>query len=251
VPATAPAPELLASPAVFDRVTLRKVTKVYGRHRALAGVDLTLEAGSVCGLLGPNGAGKSTLVGILSTLLRPTAGEVRYGAASHAEAARHVRGDIGVVAHDSFLYGDLSGRENLRLWGRLYGLVDPERRAGELLERVGLTGAAERIVRSYSRGMQQRLAVARALLHAPRLLLLDEPFTGLDASATATLRALIAEEREAGAIILLVTHDLEVAADLCDHLAILRGGAVACDERRPVPGGYQALRDRYHEVVDG
>jgi heme exporter protein A len=245
-------PALAAAPTpAFDRVQLAKVTKVYGRHRALAGVSLTLEAGSVTGLLGSNGAGKSTIIGILSTLMRPTAGEVRYGAASHAEAARALRGAIGLVAHDSFLYADLNGRENLRLWARLYGVADPDVRAAALLERVGLPGAAGRIVRTYSRGMQQRLAVARALLHGPRLLLLDEPFTGLDASATLTLKALIAEERDAGAIVLLVTHDLEIAGELCDRLALLRGGVVAHEEQCPGGLGYQALKDLYHGVVDG
>jgi heme exporter protein A len=251
VPAHAAAPAPAPAAAAFDQVTLKKVTKVYGRHRALAGVTVTLDAGSVTGLLGPNGAGKSTLVGILSTLMRPTAGEVRYGAFPHAEAARGLRGAIGLVAHDSFLYGDLNGVENLRLWARLYGVVEPEARAAALLDRVGLTAAAGRIVRTYSRGMQQRLAVARALLHGPRLLLLDEPFTGLDTNATATLKALIAEERAAGAIILLVTHDLEIAGELCDHLAIVRGGIIAHDERRPGGLGYQALKDLYHGVVDG
>ena len=244
-------PAVVAAAEPFDRVTLTKVTKVYGRHRALAGVTLTLEAGSVTGLLGPNGAGKSTLVGILSTLMRPTAGAVRYGGRPHDEAARVLRGDIGLVAHDSFLYGDLNARENLVLWGRLYGVLEPARRAEALLERVGLTAAAARVVRTYSRGMQQRLAVARALLHEPRLLLLDEPFTGLDAGATATLEAIITEERDAGTIVLLITHDLEIAGGLCDHLAILRGGVIARDERCAGGLGYPALKDLYHGVVDG
>jgi heme exporter protein A len=237
--------------AAFDRVALTGVTKVYGRQRALAGVTLELHAGTICGLLGQNGAGKSTLLAILATLLRPTSGEVRYGAVPHDRAARGLRGTIGFVAHDSFLYGDLTARENLRLFARLYGLLDPEARGHELIARVGLEAAQDRVVRTYSRGMQQRLALARALLHDPQLLLLDEPFTGLDRSAVEMLKALLLERRAAGAILLLVTHDLEIAAEVCGHLAILRGGKVAHDARLAAPLGYAELKDLYHGVVDG
>ena len=243
----APAPPTGA----FQRVNLDRVTKVYGRQRALAGVTLELEAGAICALLGQNGAGKSTLLGILATLLRPTSGEVRYGAVPHERAAQALRGTIGLVAHDSFLYADLTGRENLRLFARLYGLAAPEARAMELLARVGLEAAQDRVVRTYSRGMQQRLALARALVHDPLLLLLDEPFTGLDRSAVEMLKELLVERRAAGAILLLVTHDLEIAAELCGHLAILKGGTVAHDARLTAPLGYAELKDRYHAVVDG
>ena len=244
---TAPAPP----PTAFPRVSLDRVTKVYGRQRALAGVSLELRAGTICGLLGQNGAGKSTLLGILATLLRPTSGEVRYGAVPHARAARDLRGTIGLVAHDSFLYADLTARENLRLFARLYGLAEPEARAAELIARVGLEAAQDRVVRTYSRGMQQRLALARALVHDPPLLLLDEPFTGLDRAAVEMLKELLVERRAAGAILLLVTHDLEIAAELCGHLAILKGGKVADDARLAAPLGYAELKDRYHAVVDG
>jgi heme exporter protein A len=243
----APTPEA----APFDRVSLDRVTKVYGRQRALAGVTLELEAGTICGLLGQNGAGKSTLLAILSTLLRPTAGEVRYGTVPHATAAQALRDAVGFVAHDSFLYADLTGRENLRLFARLYGLCDPDGRAAALIARVGLEAAQDRAVRTYSRGMQQRLGLARALVHDPLLLLLDEPFTGLDRSAVEILKALLLERQAAGAILLLVTHDLEIAAELCGHLAILKGGKVAHDARLAAPLGYAELKDRYHAVVDG
>jgi heme exporter protein A len=241
----------LESAAAFTRVTLERVTKVYGRQRALAGVSLELQAGTICGLLGQNGAGKSTLLAILSTLVRPTSGEVRYGAVPHERAAAGLRGAIGLVAHDSFLYADLTGRENLRLFARLYGLADPAARAEELILRVGLQAAQDRVVRTYSRGMQQRLALARALVHDPLLLLLDEPFTGLDRSAVEMLKGLLLARQAAGAILLLVTHDLEIAAELCGHLAILRGGKVAHDARLERPLGYAELKDRYHAVVDG
>jgi len=217
---------------MFDRVTVQSVTKVYGRQRALGGVNLTLEAGRLCVLLGPNGAGKSTLLAILSTLTRPTAGEVRFGQTPHREAARTLRGTIGLVAHESFLYGDLSGRENLRFFLGLYGRRD---RAGELLAQVGLEEAADRPVRTYSRGMQQRLALARALAGEPRLLLLDEPFTGLDRSGVAALRGLLCGLRDDGRMLVLVTHDLAAAGELAQHVVVLRRGKVVADELRATP----------------
>jgi heme exporter protein A len=250
-PGATPPPATAGSQPDFDRVTVAKVTKVYGRHRALAGVSLELRAGSICGLLGANGAGKSTLLAILATLLRPTSGTVHYGAFPHATAARALRGALGFVAHDSFLYADLTARENLRLFGRLYGLTDPEGRARELIARVGLAAAQDRVVRTYSRGMQQRLALARAILHQPRLLLLDEPFTGLDRAAVEMLKGLLVEHQAAGTILLLVTHDLEIAAEVCDHYAILKGGKVAHEARYDAPLSYGALKDLYHGVVDG
>ncbi|HJZ88508.1 MAG TPA: heme ABC exporter ATP-binding protein CcmA [Polyangia bacterium] len=217
---------------MFDHVTVEGVTKVYGRQRALGGVSLRLEAGRLCALLGPNGAGKSTLLGILSTLLRPTGGEVRFGSVQHRQAGRTLRGAIGLVAHESFLYGDLTGRENLRFFERLYGGGG---RAQTLLSRVGLDEAADRPVRTYSRGMQQRLALARALCGQPRLLLLDEPFTGLDSSGVAALRTLLAELRDGGVILMLVTHDLAAAAELANHVVVLRRGKVAFDHAQSAP----------------
>jgi heme exporter protein A len=224
----------------FDRVTVRGVTKVFDRQRALAGVDLELRAGRMCALLGPNGAGKSTLLGILSTLTRPTSGEVRYGELTHDVAARKLRGAIGLVAHESFLYADLTARENLRFWEGLYGVRG---RAQGLLARVGLEHAADRPVRTYSRGMQQRLALARALVSDPRLVLLDEPFTGLDKSGVEALREILRELRASGAILLLVTHDFQAAAGLCDQVIILRRGKVALDEARGDP--YRDLSEVY------
>jgi heme exporter protein A len=230
----------------FDRVRVEGVTKVFGRQRALGGVSLTLEAGRLCAVLGPNGAGKSTLLSIVSTLARPTAGDVHYGATPHHEAAQTLRGAVGLVAHDSFLYGDLSGRENLLFFERLYGRRD---RAEALLVRVGLQEAADRPVRTYSRGMQQRLALARALVGEPSLLLLDEPFSGLDRSGVEALRALLVELRAAGTILVLVTHDFGAAAGLCDHVVVLRRGRLVLDERSDQP--FAALDELYEEVGRG
>ncbi|MFI5288959.1 MAG: ABC transporter ATP-binding protein [Polyangia bacterium] len=223
------------------------MSRVYGHKRALSDVDLTLRAGEATALLGPNGAGKTTLVGILSTLIAPSRGEVRFGDGELEEA--EVRRAIGVIAHDSFCYGDLTGRENVEFFARLYGVDRPRARAGALLERVGLSDeAADRAARTYSRGMMQRLAVARALVHQPRLLLADEPFTGLDRAGVERLGALLAEERARGALLLIVTHDFEAVAGLVDRVVVLARGKLALDEPVPNRSGAE-LADVYRRAA--
>jgi heme exporter protein A len=230
-------------------VEARGLTKVYGRQRALAGVDLTLKRGEAVALLGPNGAGKSTLVGILSTLLPPSAGEVRFDG-RRAGDDDALRGAIGVIAHESLCYGDLTGRENLVFFARLYGVRDARGRADTLLARVGLDGeAAGRPARTYSRGMLQRLSVARALVHTPELLLCDEPFTGLDRAGVALLGALLAEERARGAILVVVTHDFDAVAALVDRVVVLARGRITRDEPAPAARTTAALADLYRSAV--
>ncbi|MCA9673457.1 MAG: ABC transporter ATP-binding protein [Kofleriaceae bacterium] len=242
-----------------DRVTVSRVGKRYGHHRALHGVELELETGSVCALLGPNGAGKTTLLGILSTLVRASSGEVGY---HHAGKPRdlddELRRDIGVLAHASMCYGELDAIENLRFFARLYDLADADARVTQLLDEVGLDDRARtRPARTYSRGMVQRLALARALLARPSLLLLDEPFTGLDRGGAIGLGRRLAEVKETGAIVLVVTHDLEAIAGITDHVVILRRGQVAFTDSRPEArrrrdGGYSydELKDLYHRHAD-
>jgi heme exporter protein A len=240
-----------ATPA-FDRVEARGVSKVYGRQRALGGpsggVDLVLRAGEVTALLGPNGAGKSTLVGILATVISPSSGGVLYGGREPDDA---LRGAIGVIAHESLCYGDLSGRENLQFFARLYGLPDARRAADELLERVGLSEAARRPARTYSRGMLQRLSVARALVHKPMLLVADEPFTGLDRAGVELLASLIAEERARGAVIVVVSHDFEAVGQLVDRVVVLQRGKIAHDGPAPAARSSAALADLYRAAMAG
>jgi heme exporter protein A len=237
----------------FDTVDARGLTKVYGRQRALAGVDLKLRAGEATALLGPNGAGKSTLVGILSTMVSPTAGSVRYGGADATSESQRddeeLRGAIGVIAHESHCYGDLSGHENLVFFARLYGVPEAHATADKLLLRVGLREAANRPARTYSRGMLQRLAVARALVHKPRLLLADEPFTGLDRAGVALLAELLAEERARGCIMVVVTHDFDAVAPLIDRVVVLARGRVAHDAPAPAARSTAALADVYRTAV--
>jgi heme exporter protein A len=228
----------------LDRVRVAKVVKRFGSERALAGVTLELRAGSMCALLGHNGAGKTTLVGIVSTLVRQTSGLVDYESGGKRVAGADVRREIGLLAHSSLCYGELTAIENLELFAGLYD-VDAGQ-IGKLLDRVGLdVHARTRVARTYSRGMLQRLALARALLTKPSLLLLDEPFTGLDRDGALALGDQLGELRAAGAIVVVVTHDLEAIAGRTDHVAILRRGALVFEER----GGtysYEQLKDLYH-----
>jgi ABC-type multidrug transport system ATPase subunit len=229
----------------FDRVDVVDVTRRFGRRKALARVSLNAGRGDVIGLLGPNGAGKSTLLGVLSTLLRPTSGDVRYG--THVPASTSgeaIRARIGLLGHDLFLYGDLSARENLTFFGRLHGLTDVAHRVDAALAAAGLTDRAGDLVRSFSRGLRQRLALERALLHDPRLVLLDEPFTGLDDESSVRLGARLGTLRERGAIVLMATHEIERAEPLVDAAVCLRDGRL-----RALGPGAGTLRDRYRAAL--
>lgn len=226
----------------FDRVVVDEVSRHFGRRRALSRVSFTCEAGRIAGLLGPNGAGKSTLLSILATLAAPSSGEVRYGSLTAREAGPAIRARLGSLGHDLYLYPELTARENLRFFARLYR-VDGAR-VDEALEAAGLADRADDLVSGFSRGMRQRLALERALLHRPRLVLLDEPFTGLDDRATSALVARLRAIRAAGAIVVLTTHDLDVIEGLLDLAVVLRDGRlVACEA--PAPG----LRERYRRQI--
>jgi heme exporter protein A len=190
-------------------------------------------------VLGPNGAGKSTLLSIAATLLAPTAGEVHYGDHTARAAGGALRGRVGVLGHDLYVYPELTASENLMFFGRLYGLTDLDARVAAALERSGLERRDDPVGR-YSRGMRQRLALERALLHDPRLVLFDEPFTGLDDVATGALRARLGHLRDAGCIVLLTTHDLETIEGLVDRAVVLHRASLTV-----LPAGTGSLRERY------
>jgi len=208
-------------------IVAQGLRREFGGIPVLAGVDLTVEAGELVVLLGANGAGKSTLLRMFATLLRPSGGTLLlFGedASRHPPAARRRLGHVG---HEGACYPDLSGQENLEFYAELHGVPDPATRIEELLHWAGLVDAARRPVRVYSRGMGQRLALARALLHGPELLLLDEPFSGLDPAGAARLEVLLAELRQSGHAIVVSTHDLERVAAIATRVAILHRGRIA------------------------
>jgi len=210
-------------------IETHSLTRYFGPRAALAGIELTVSAGEFVTLVGPNGAGKTTLLRILATLTRPTSGSVRIGGLNPARAGEQVRRKIGFLSHRTLLYDDLTAEQNLRFYARLYGLSDASARIDELLERVGLADRRHDLVRTFSRGMQQRLAVARAVLHRPSILLLDEPYTGLDPHATDALSALLSELAGEGCTILLTTHDLERGLAVGNRVVVLSRGRVAYD----------------------
>jgi heme ABC exporter ATP-binding subunit CcmA len=230
------------------------VSKRFGRTLAVDGVDLEIAQGRATALLGPNGAGKTTLLRLISTLVRPSAGVIRILGTDAARSGAAVRRRIGVLAHESLLYPDLSVNENLLFYARLFGVPDAARRIAELVERMDLGLWANRPVRTLSRGLLQRSALARVLLHQPDVLLLDEPFTGLDIDARSTLCSVLAEAHRQGATLLMSTHDLETAVELCDSAVVLTRGRVAWHgvvgpaERADFAARYREIvhRDTHH-----
>jgi heme ABC exporter ATP-binding subunit CcmA len=229
----------------FRSLTFTDVSRHFGRRRVLNKVSLQCEAGEIVALLGSNGAGKSTLLSIAATLLDPSSGDVRYGDSSAHAAGAELRGRIGVLGHDLSIYPELSAAENLRFFARAYGIVDVDGSVTAALRRAGLDHREDPCGR-FSRGMRQRLALERALLHRPRLVLLDEPFTGLDDAATHALRERLRELREEGCIVLLATHDLETIDGLADRAVLLLGGRLVT-----IPDGAGTLRDRYRRALHG
>jgi len=208
-------------------IQVNGLVKTYGNNRVLRGMDLHVHPGEFVSLVGPNGAGKTTLMRIVATLLKPTSGSVKIGGWLMPDHAEKVRRHIGFVTHKSLLYDDLSAAENLSFFSRLYNLDNREERINRALKTVGLAARQRDPVHSFSRGMTQRLTLARATLHEPDILLLDEPYTGLDQDASLLLDRLLSQESERGRTIFMITHDLTRGLNLCDRIAILSRGKIA------------------------
>ena len=207
-------------------IHLDRVTKRFGASLALQGIDLQVESGKCVGLVGPNGAGKTTLLKVLSTLAAPSSGTVTIAGMDASRAAERIRPLLGVLSHRTFLYGHLTAVENLHFYGRMLGVVRLGERIRDVLETVGLATLGRQLVRTYSRGMQQRLAIARAILHRPRLLLLDEPYNALDRQAVVRVQELLRQLAGEGHTVVISTHDLPRGFELCDEIAIQRRGRI-------------------------
>jgi heme exporter protein A len=222
-------------------IETRALVKAFGLLPVLRKLDLSITRGEFVALLGPNGAGKSTLLRLLAGLSRPTSGVILIGGWELPREAMAVRAQIGMVSHKPLLYENLSARENLQFFARLYNLpgADAERQISDLLARVGLAKRAHDLVRTFSRGMQQRLSIARALLHNPAVLLFDEPYTGLDQDASLVLDGLLRAAHTEGRTIVMSTHQLDRAAALASRVIILSRGGVGYDNRAD---GLDALR---------
>lgn len=205
-------------------VYTRNLTKSFGNFRALKGINLSLEKGQFLTLFGPNGAGKTTLIKILSTLMRPTSGEIKIAGLDPREEGELIRKQIGVISHSTYLYPNLTAYENLKFYGKMYDLPDLHEAIQRVLEEVDLKDRMRDLVRTYSRGMQQRLSIARALLHNPTVMFLDEPYTGLDLRAAQKLRDLLQTVHTPERTLIMTTHNLSQGLEVSDVAGILVKG---------------------------
>lgn len=212
-------------------IEVSSLRKSYGSVDALRGIDLKVETGEFLTLFGPNGAGKTTLLKILSTIIKPTSGKVIIDGLEINEAHQDIRRKIGVISHKTFLYGDLSALENLLFYSRIYNLPNPEERSRELIREVGLEGRENHLVRTFSRGMEQRLSIARALIHEPNIIFLDEPYSGLDQHAALMLRNLLKKLHTETRTIIMTTHNILHGLEISDRIVIQLAGRIVYADR--------------------
>ena len=230
-------------------ISVRKLVKRFGMKTVLRGLDFTVQPGEFVAILGPNGAGKTTFLRILASLSRPSLGEVSVDGYRLPNQAAAVRARLGVVSHLPLLYGDLTAEENLRFFGRMYGVSNIDRRITGVLEMVGLDSRRRDLVRTFSRGMQQRLAIGRAVFHDPDVMLFDEPYTGLDQDASVMLDDVFRSVAAKGRTVVMTSHDLMRAEKLATRFDILsRGVIVASATRKQL--GKSNLLTLYKKALD-
>lgn len=215
----------MPAPPTTLAVEVSGVSRSFGRRRAVEAVDLSLAAGDCLALFGPNGAGKTTLLRVIAGLLKPTSGTVRIGGRSLRNDPA-ARGQLGLISHQSMLYRALTARENVEFAARMYGVPDPPAAAMRALERIRIADRADAPVRALSRGLQQRVSIARAIVHEPTVVLLDEPYTGLDAAGGAALTDMLRLLRSHGASLILVTHNVEEGLAVATHAAVMLTGRI-------------------------
>jgi heme exporter protein A len=213
-------------------IKVRKLVKRFGLKTVLKGMDFSVEDGEFVALIGPNGAGKTTFLRILSSLARPSMGAVSVAGYNLPKEAADVRRRLGVVSHQPLLYVDLTATENLKFYGGMYNLPNLSARIDEVLEMIGLTNRRDDLVRTYSRGMQQRLAIGRAVLHDPNVILFDEPYTGLDQDASAMLDDVLRTVAARGRTVVMTSHDLARTEDLATRFDVLSRGKIAASATR-------------------
>jgi len=222
-------------------IVVKKLVKRFGLKAVLKGLDFEVQPGEFVALLGPNGAGKTTFLRVLASLSRPSLGSVQVAGYKLPDEAAAVRARLGVVSHLPLLYGDLTAEENLRFYGRMYNISNLEPRITEVLEMVGLDNRRRDLVRTYSRGMQQRLAIGRAVLHDPDVMLFDEPYTGLDQDASSMLDEVLKTVAAKGRTVVMTSHDLARAEELATRFDILSRGIIASSAKRDELGSGNLL----------
>ena len=228
-------------------IRLNGVTKAFGAQLALAGVDLDVPQGSHVAVMGANGAGKTTMLKIIAGIAAPTKGSVTIAGIEMHKAGPKLRAQVGFVSHDTMLYADLTTRENLRFHAKLFGLRDPKEAVERAVERLDVAHVLDKPVRALSRGTRQRVALARALLHDPSVILLDEPYTGLDEAAAMSLSELLEELATPERVIMLTLHDVVRAMAGPRRLVVLSGGRIALDE--PLDGRTDDVAETYLELL--
>jgi heme exporter protein A len=230
---------------------LRNMTKLLGDKLVLRNITLALEKGEILAVIGPNGAGKSTFFKCTVGLLQPTSGDILLNGKIVKKNSAKIKQKIGFLGHESFLYNNLSPLENLKFYGKLYKVKDLDRKASDLLKEVGLFLFRDMPIRSFSRGMMQRLAIARVLLPDPNILMLDEPHTGLDQEAVAMLNQIIKQKRESGTSILIISHDFEQVHTLADRVAVMKKGRIISTRQLDTKISLQEMKQWYEKEVSG
>lgn len=229
-------------------IETKALVKTIGDKMILRGINLSIKKGETVAILGPNGAGKSTVLKILGGLIKPTSGEIKINGLDLKKDSYDSKRKIGFLAHNSFLYDHLTPLENLKFFGKLYGVANIEERAMKLIDEVGLRVFTHDPVQSFSRGMIQRIAIARAIIHEPEILLFDEPHTGLDQQAIKILNDVIIRMKQEGSTILMVTHDFGQAIETCDRFIIIKNGKVVNDIEN-IDKNLDAITQKYTEQV--
>jgi len=234
-----------------NEVSIRNLSKAFGKTSVLKALDFDLKKGEFAVVFGPNGAGKTTLLKLISTLLEPTTGSIFVSGFNAEKEPEKVRKEIGMLSHESYLYGELTAKENLRFFGMMYGIKkqELEDRTDLLLNEVGLKAKSDERVSTFSRGMKQRLSIARALLHRPSLLLLDEPYTGLDSAASLIFEKILKSPDFTGSSKIMVSHDLEKGFTLCDRILILNSGSFVYDGLRKDFSGFEEFREKCSSLL--
>jgi heme exporter protein A len=231
-------------------IEIKKLTKQADNKLILRGIDLSITQGETVAILGPNGAGKSTLLKVLATLIKPTSGLVKINGLDLKKDHIEVKKMFGYLPHSSLLYDHYTPIENLVFFGNLYGVKDVEDRARKLVNEVGLSFFINEPVKNFSRGMIQRIAIARAIIHEPKIMLLDEPHTGLDQGAISILNNVVLSMKEKGCTTLMVTHDFKQAAEICDRIIIVKNGKIA-DDFKIDSQSLSLVSEKYQVLVEG